>query len=199
MKIFNRYNGKEILDTNNVNLIGADLIDADLRGADLRGADLIDANLIGADLIDADLRGADLRGADLRGADLIGADLRGAKLIGADLIDAEGITEEILISYTTITPEGDLIGYKKCKDNIIVKLKIPSKAKRSNATGRKCRAEYIKVLEIYGADKAISNHDNKTEYKVGKTVKCDKWDENRWEECSGGIHFFLTKLEAERY
>ena len=99
----------------------------------------------------------------------------------------------ILISFTSILPEGKLIGYKKCKDNIIVKVEIPVKAKRSNATGRKCRAEYVKVLEIYGAKEAISSHDKKTIYKVGKIVKCDKWDENRWEECSGGIHFFITK------
>ena len=164
MKIFERFTGKEILDTG---------------GADLRGADLEDADLRDADLINANLEGANLRGASLRGA--------------------KGITNEILISFTSILPEGKLIGYKKCRDNIIVKVEIPVKAKRSNATGRKCCAEYVKVLEIYGADEAISQHDVKTIYKVGKTVKCDKWDENRWEECSGGIHFFITKLEAERY
>jgi hypothetical protein len=179
MKILNRYTRKEILDTDS----------ADLRCANLKGAYLRCANL----------RGAYLRDADLRGADLIGAYLRGADLIGADFKDARGITEELLISYTSILPEGDLIGYKKCKDNIIVKVKIPAKAKRSNATGRKCRAEYVKVLEVYGADQAISQYNDKTIYKVGKTVKCDKWNENRWEECSGGIHFFITKLEAERY
>ena len=159
MKIFNRFTGKEILDTGS----------ADLSGANLYGANLYDANLSGANLSDANLSGA------------------------------ENKNEEILISFTSILPEGDLIGYKKCIGDIIVKLKIPAKAKRSNSTGRKCRAEYVKVLEIYGASVATSQHDNKTEYKVGETVKCNEWDENRWKECSGGIHFFITKLEAERY
>jgi len=30
-------------------------------------------------------------------------------------------------------------------------------------------------------------------------VRCDKWDDDRWNECSGGIHFFLTRAEAEAY
>ena len=74
-----------------------------------------------------------------------------------------------------------------------------SEAKRSNATGRKCRAEYAKVLEVIGAEVGISQHDGKTKYKVGETIHSDKWDDNRWEECSSGIHFFITRLEAENY
>jgi hypothetical protein len=130
---------------------------------------------------------ADLRGADLRGADLQGAYLREIK------------NGEYAIAQTIITPEGDLIGWKKCNDDVIVKLKIPAKAKRSNATGRKCRAEFVKVLQVFGAEKGISKHDQKTEYVKGETVKCHEWDENRFEECAGGIHFFLTRIEAENY
>ena len=151
------------------------------------------ADLTGADLRSADLRSANLSGADLTGAELTGANLRSANLRGAN------IKEELLISFTSICPEGDLIGWKKCKNNVIVKVKIPSKAKRSNATGRKCRAEYVKVLEIFNDEYGISIHDQCTKYEVGKTIRCDKWDDDRWNECSGGIHFFLTRLEAERY
>ena len=142
---------------------------------------------------------ANLRGADLRGAYLRGADLREADLTRADLTRAKNFDENLFISYTSICPEGTLIGWKKCEDNIIVKLEIPSEAKRSNATGRKCRAEYVKVLELFGGDVGISQHDGETEYRVGEIVRCDKWDDVRWNECSGGIHFFLTRLEAERY
>ena len=53
-----------------------------------------------------------------------------------------------LIAQTTILPDGDLIGWKKLRGSI-AKLLIPADAKRSNATGRKCRASYAKVLEIY--------------------------------------------------
>jgi hypothetical protein len=176
--------------------IKADLHGADLRRADLRRADLREADLREADLREADLRGADLREADLHRADLRGANLYGANLYGADLREAE----DLLMSYTSICPEGTLIGWKKCRDNIIVKLEIPLEAKRSNATGRKCRAEFVKVLEIFGnTEKGISQHDGITEYKVGEIVKCDFWCEDRWQECAGGIHFFLTRLEAENY
>lgn len=36
-------------------------------------------------------------------------------------------------------------------------------------------------------------------YEVGKTVSVDDFDENRWHECSTGIHFFITREEAVRY
>ncbi len=189
------------------NLCGADLRGADLRDANLRGADLRDANLCDANLCDADLRGANLCDAnlcdaDLRGANLCNATLRGANLRGANLCDATlrgADLTELQKGQLSITPDGDLIGWKKCKGGVIVKLKIPSTAKRSNATGRKCRAELVEVLEVFGAETGISSHDNKTVYVKGQTVKCDSWCEDRWIECAGGIHFFITRTEAENY
>jgi len=130
---------------------------------------------------------ADLQGADLRGADLQGAYLRGA--MGADYA----------ISQTRILAEGQLIGWKKCENGVIVKLSIPATAKRSHAFGRKCRAEFVEVLEVIGAEVAISSHDRKTEYRVGATVKPDSFSENWMDECAPGIHFFITRIEAENY
>jgi hypothetical protein len=180
------------------NLSGADLSGADLSGADLSGADLYGANLRGANLYGANLYGANLRGADLRGADLYGADLSGADLYGADLYGAKNA--ELVWAQTSIVPDhGPLFGWKICENNVLVRLFIPSKARRSNATGRKCRAERAKVLEVIGAEIGISKHDSTFTYKTGQWVRADKWDENRWEECSGGIHFFLTRIEAENY
>ena len=182
----------------------ADLRGADLHGADLQGADLQGAYLQGAYLRGAYLQGAYLRGAYLRGAYLRGADLRGAYLQGADLQDADlqgALNADFLLATTYIVPEsGAFVGYKKCNDGIIVKLQIPAKAKRSNATGRKCRAEYVKVLYVYGADFGITDsYGPRTEYKKGETVYCHEWDDNRFNECSGGIHFFITRIEAENY
>ncbi|MCB0227283.1 MAG: pentapeptide repeat-containing protein, partial [Anaerolineae bacterium] len=136
------------------------------------------ANLYGADLYGANLRGADLRGADLRGADLRGADLRGADLRGANLRGAMNIPP-FASAQTSITPEGQLIGWKKCKNGLIVKLSIPTDARRSNASGRKCRAEFADVIETIGGDVGISQHDGKTEYRVGARVTCDNWCEDR--------------------
>ena len=55
------------------------------------------------------------------------------------------------------------------------------------------------MLEVIGAEVGVSKYDSTFTYKTGQWVRADKWDENRWEECSGGIHFFLTRIEAENY
>ena len=188
------------------NLRGANLSGANLRGANLRGANLRDANLSGANLRGANLSGADLRDADLRGADLrdsepaLDANLRGANLScanlsGADLRWAKEIPP-LFLAMSIIAGEGDLIGYKKLSGSVICKIKIPAAAKRSNSTGRKCRAEYAVVLEGEG----FAQYDRSFEYKIGETVRPTMpFDDNRWEECASGIHFFLTRAEAEVY
>ncbi len=150
------------------------------------------ANLSSADLSSADLSSANLRSADLRYANLRSADLRSAE------------NNEWAAALVTIVPDGDVIGWKKLKGGLIAKLLIPAKAKRSNATGRKCRAEYAKVLEIWNGEESVKRGESGYEggfmYVVGKTVKpTEPFDENRWDECSTGIHFFITRLEAERY
>ena len=167
---------------------------ADLRGADLSGANLSGANLRGADLSRADLRRADLSGADLRGADL-----RGAK----------NIDQAFWNIYTTFYPlqcpeEGAYIGYKKA-GGLIVKLEIAEDALRSSATSRKCRASKALVLSITDADgnpagdQVCSDHDKNFVYKVGEIVEVLDFDTNRWNECSAGIHHFITRAEAVKY
>lgn len=166
------------------------LLGADLRYADLRDADLRDADLRGADLFRADLRGADLRGADLRGANL----------------------SELTVAQTSILPdEGDIIGWKKALAldgaPIIVKLLIPSDAKRSNSTGRKCRANKARILDLQDRQgnslppdtTAYSSFDPDFTYKKGETVHVEDFDTNRWNECAPGIHFFITRIEAVKY
>jgi hypothetical protein len=187
------------------NLCGADLSEANLYGANLReanlcGANLREANLCGADLRGADLSGANLYGADLREANLCGANLCGANLYGANLYETN-LYEAKDLNYPIVCPEyGEFTAFKKCRDNVIVKLLIPADAKRSSATTRKCRASKAVVLEIFGADKAISQHANDFIYEVGKTIEpANPFCDNRWEECASGIHFFITRKEAENY
>ena len=154
-------------------------------------------------VVDANLRGADLRDANLRDANLYDADLRGADLYGADLRDAKN--GDLAVAMTRILPdEGSVIGWKKCRDGKIVKLLIPAEAKRSHAFGRKCRAEYAEVLEITKGKRrvktAFSTWDADFEYKVGETVKPKSAFDDDWtDECSSGIHFYITKLEAENH
>lgn len=109
-------------------------------------------------------------------------------------------------------PEGELIGYKKvgCQfiNEYIIKLRIPKEAKRSCALSRKFRCEYADVLDITplgnASPKISIEHRSHfciepVTYEIGKRVYPDKWDENRWNECSHGIHFFLTSYEAETW
>ena len=195
------------------NLSGANLSDANLGGANLSGANLSCAylscaylsgaylscaNLSRADLSGAYLSGANLSCANLSRADLSGANLSCANLSGADLSGA--VDAEYALAQHSILPEtGPIWGWKKCRNNVLVKLVVGDTAKRSHATGRKCRAEHVKVLEVIGAKIGISTYDINTQYRAGQIVLCDKWNEDRWTECGGGIHFFLTRIEAERY
>ena len=200
-------------DLHYANLSGADLSCADLRDANLSGADLSCADLFGANLCDADLCGADLYNADLCGANLSCADLRDADLCGANLCGAhlcgsnlKGVRyNEKTACYAMQCPEkGAYIGYKKAEGKI-VELEIQEDAKRSSATTRKCRASKAKVLSITSIDgkehfeEAKSNNDQAFVYKVGEIVEVKDFDEDRWNECSSGIHHFITREEAERY
>ena len=163
--------------------------------ADLQGADLWGADLQGADLQRADLQGAYLRGAYLRGAYLQGADLR-----GADLRGAEGIPD-----FMNCPEEGSFIAWKQGINKCIIKIEIPAKAKRTSCLiSRKCRAEYIKTLRIWDSEgksieKCVGSHDRNTVYEVGKITKPDKYCDDIRIDCSHGIHFFITKKEAEEW
>ena len=163
---------------------------------------VVEAVSRGADLSDADLRGAYLRGADLRDADLRDADLRGAYLRGADLSDAKNMPH-IPIACPT---DGAFVGWKKL-NGMLVKLLIPEDARRCSAAGRKCRCDKAQVLAITffdGSDTGITEILNKRQksellYKVGEMVYPDSFDEDRWHECTNGIHFFIDKQEAIDY
>ena len=169
---------------------------ANLRNANLRNADLRYADLCGANLRNADLCGADLRNADLCGADLRNADLRNADLCGAVNVP--------FIPYAC--PDfGMFIGYKKAS-GYIVELEIPEDAKRLSATTRKCRCNKAKVLRILNYDRTVadvtevrSNYNSTFVYKVGDIVSVDNFDEDRFNECSTGIHFFINFQEAVDY
>jgi len=179
------------------NLCRANLSEANLSRDNLSEANLSRANLSGADLYRADLSRADLSGADLYRANLYEANLSGADLSWANLSEAKNA--ELILASTSICPEGQIIGWKKCKGGVIVKLSIPEDARRSNATGRKCRAEFADVLEIFSGGSAVSLRDGNTVYRVGERVIPHEWCEDRWQECAGGIHFYITWEEAEAH
>lgn len=147
---------------------------------------------------------ADLRGADLYKADLREADLREANLYEADLYGAKNVP---FLPQTIVPPEkGIFTGFKKVGD-FIIELEIPAEAKRSSATTRKCRCELARVVGITKKDgsdtdlKEIVNNSYEpvVTYKLGEMVYPDSFDDDRWNECSHGIHFFITRQEAVEY
>jgi hypothetical protein len=118
------------------------------------------------------------------GADLRGADLRGVNLEGANLGPR-----------STVPESGSFEAYKKLQCGVICRILIPAKSRRvSSFVGRKCRAEYVKVLNGNG----IGIHDG-TKYQKGKIVRADSYNDDPRIECTNGIHFFMTRKEAEDY
>ena len=165
-------------------------------------ANLSYANLSNADLSYANLSNANLFNADLRNADLSYADLFNANLRNAYI--EERIKQKF---YPLVCPEvGSFIGWKTNNDYII-KLQITETALRSSAYGRKCRASEALVLAIENKDgtpaevqEVFSAYDEKFAYHVGDLVKPRfDFDPDRWNECSSGIHFFITRQEAVDY
>ena len=148
-------------------------------------------NTIKATLLEALKQKADLNGADLRDAYLSDANLSGAKNIP-------------YISFACPS-DGAFIGWKKVAEKL-VKLEIPEDARRCSATTQKCRCDKAKVLAITDLDGSnpineILNTSQETDllYKVGEMVYPDSFNENRWAECSHGIHFFINKQDAINY
>lgn len=123
----------------------------------------------------------------------------------ANLHSAKDLSPLAAAQLRILPDEGDIIGWKKCREGRIVKLRIPADAKRSNATGRKCRAEYAEVLDITNhagepVTEAFSQLDNTFVYRPGETVRPINGFNDDWTvECDSGIHFHITRAEAEAH
>ena len=158
-------------------------------------------NTIKDTLIEAIKKGADLRSANLRSADLRSADLSGADLSGANLRSAK----EVPYVPLACPSDGAFIGWKKVK-NCLVMLEVPEDARRCSCTSQKCRCDKAKVLGItdLNTNESVSKIKNTSyspavDYVVGEMVYPDAFDENRWNECSHGIHFFIDRQNAIDY
>ena len=201
---------------NNACVCSADLRSANLKEANLSEANLNYANLYGADLSNTDFSYAKFNGADLSCTNLSGANLRGANFSYADLSNsvfhntlinqAYFITAKNIPPLPMNLPSGEFIGWKAFPNGLIAKLKILKDSKRSQATTNKCRCDKALVLEfqnINGSKADLVEYTNtkfiKCTYKVGEVVYADSWDNNRWNECSHGIHFFMDRETAVDY
>lgn len=117
---------------------------------------------------------------------------------GANLCDAEG-------AYMACPTDGSFIGWKKAS-GYIVKLQIPEDARRSSAGCEKCRCDKAYVVEIQNIDGSnadigmiCSDHDENFVYAVGAIVEVPDFDDDRWNECAPGIHFFIDCRAAVEY
>lgn len=202
-------------DLSNANLIGADLTGANLSNADLSDAYLTSASLIASDLSFSNLVKAKMCMTVLNGSKLNGADLNMANMIGANLynVDISKVKHMPFIPY--ICPDfGSFTGWKMAKATmktsgvtpVIVELEIPEDARRLSGAGRQCRCDKAKVVSISALDgsdieynEAYSYFDPCFVYRIGETVSVPNFDENRWNACGAGIHFFINRQEAVEY
>lgn len=197
----------------NAYLCCVDLSGVNLRAACFRGATLQAVKFNGADLESTDFTGAHFIGTDLRDANLRYARLKGIT------VDKIFVNENTEISVPVYCPSsGSFIGWKKAfyedpnltdyYPTCIVKLLIPEDAKRSSAFSEKCRCDKAEILGAYDYDtgyplkkKAIihSMYDTSFEYHIGDTITIPNFDDNRWDECSSGFHFFVNEESAKNF
>lgn len=202
-----------------MDLTGADLSHADLtlssfqnvalRDADLHGSTVKNALFDGCLLRGADFRDADMATASFRYCDMGGCDIRGADLFGAVLEHAmlEGVVSDERTRWFRLhCPEkGAFLAYKKCVNDRMVQLLVPEDARRTSATLPSCRCDKAKVLTIKSFDfkeefeEAWSLVDEDFVYRKGQWVQVDDFNEDRWQDSTTGIHFWLTREEAEAY
>ena len=159
--------------------------------ADLHNADLYNANMCGANMRGANMRGANMCGANMSDADMRGVNMRGANMCGANMSYADRLRKGIKLSEP-------IIGWKKCKNNVLVKLEIPRGAIVFSINNSKYRTDKAKVLEIIGGDRAYSKY-KFFSYYVGDIIEIFDFNCEYNVECAKGIHFFKTREEAENY
>ena len=214
----------ELYCTGEIELCGADLSGWDLSYMDFSlstfrnvcfdGADLSHSSLENGWFENCTFRGTDFRYANLKTVamrynDLTGANIEGANLYAAVLeyakLDGIIFNDETKWFKLHCPEEGAFLGYKKCFGNRLVQLLIPADAKRTSATMNSCRCSKAKVLTIKSFDykeqyeEAWSLVDENFVYRKGQWVEVLDFNEDRWQDSTTGIHFWLTREEALAY
>jgi hypothetical protein len=185
------------------NFTGAVLIDCNLTNAEACHALFDRASIHDTSFAGVDLTDASFHEAHLRGIDFYGASLTGGNFIGAEFDRILAFPPSELSGLSILPEEGPVIGWKKAQapyynNTCLVKLRIPAKAGRVNY-GRSCRGARAFVLDIVGAPYGVSFcSDPLVIYRPGATVKAKDFSCDPLAE-GPGIHFFLTRKEAEDF
>ena len=171
---------------------------------DLQGIDFHNINLSRSSFKNTNLSGANLRNCNLTGINIVGANLFGANLECA-VVDDIVFNDDTKYYKMACPEEGAFIGWKKCFNFRVVQLLIPANAKRCSATYNACRCDKAKVLTIKSIDykesfdEAVSYADGNFKYRVGEWVIPSGFNDDRWNDSTEGIHFFMTREEAIAY
>lgn len=214
-------------DLTNIAFNNAVIVDCCFTRCNFENSTFVNSIISRCAFIDCNFNGCRFEGCGITNVDMSFSHLEttdfGSHSMLRDInLDNSYITKETRINIPMACPEeGGFIAWKKAKRilqpygdapdsarEVLVKLYIPASAKRSSSTSSKCRCSEAKVLGIYDLDGSnISNivpvvcsrRDPDFEYRVGTYVFIPNFDENRWVECSSGIHFFMDKDMARRY
>lgn len=88
----------------------------------------------------------------------------------------------------------------------VVVLQILEDSKRCSGISRKCKYDKAKVLCIQNIDGSNSNvnciksdYDLNIVYNVGTIIRVNDFDDDRWNDSSCGIYFFMDRKEAIEY
>lgn len=206
-----RSNPEEMLDLTGAMMRNTTWIGVEFRNVDFHDAIFVEARMhhcvfikcrfVCADFEDADLCWTHFYDCLFEDTDMSSADLRDAQF---HKCDTDGIIANARTAgFWPVCPvEGAFIGWKWASD-CLVKLRIPEDAQRSSGTSRKCRCDKAEVLEITRdgepVEETYSDHDFNFMYRVGEIVEEPRYNPDRWKICTSGIHFFMTKDEAENY
>ncbi len=91
-------------------------------------------------------------------------------------------------------------GYKRSGEGDIVTLEIPAGAIVFSINNGKCRTNIAKVVDTVGKPELTSIFDREFKYRVGDEITPKNGFDLAYNvECASGIHFFLTREEAEAY
>lgn len=198
----------------NCNFNDAGFTRCDMESIKFRDCNLNRLRILNSDcsfgrFINCDLTGANFRDTKLNNGCLQDSELQYASfdhylMYNCDLRTTKNLSESTAAKLLVPPEKGRFIAYKKLASESIAMLEIPASAKRSSATTRKCRSSKARVLKIWDdngklIDQGYSRHDYDFIYRTGELVEVKDFDEDRWSECSTGIHFFLTKQEAIDY
>lgn len=163
-----------------------------------------DTSLRETSLQNSSMKGCMMRHCDLSNSDISGTNIFSTVLEYTKLTDVK--YDENTRFFELYPPaSGAYVGFKKCFNQRIATLLIPTDAMRTSATMNCGRCSKAKVLAVKSFDETeefeygLATIDEEFEYRVGEYVEVENFNRNRWMDSTTGIHFWMTREEAIAY